>query len=129
MIFHQPQNSLSNYNYNSFFDTDQVWEYHFHKNLELIFVVKGCVHCTVNSKEYTLCDGEFGLCLPYDIHRYEPQSDSLYWVLVFSEDFVRTFMKKIEGKTGTGFSFSPEKPVKDYLSSRLVFNDALTILT
>ena len=36
MIYHQPGNSLGNYNYNTYFYTGKEYAPHFHKNLELI---------------------------------------------------------------------------------------------
>ena len=61
MIFHQAHNSLTNYNYNAYFYTDRLWDFHFHKNLELICVLEGNVKCIINNTEYCLSDGEFGL--------------------------------------------------------------------
>ena len=58
MIFHQPHNSLSNYTYNAFFYTSEVWNFHFHKNLELIYVIKGTLKCTINRNEYILKPGD-----------------------------------------------------------------------
>lgn len=120
MIFHQPSNSLTNYNYNIARYTDTVWESHFHRNLELIYVMHGEVLCTVNGTQYGLTAGSFGLCLPYDVHRYEPDADTLYWVMVFSEDFVRAFSADIAGRRGVGFEFCPCEPVRRYLLERLV---------
>ena len=94
MIFHQPYNSLTNHNFNAVFYKDTVWGTHFHRNLELIYVIEGKVDCTLNGVEYTLSGDEFGLCLPYDIHSYYPHSDTMYWILVFSEDFVHSFQRK-----------------------------------
>ena len=91
MIFHQAGNSLSNYNYNTAFYTDEVWEHHFHKNPEIIYVLEGAVDCTADAGNIRLAAGEFGLCLPYEIHSYRPLAGSRYWVIVFSEDFVRLF--------------------------------------
>lgn len=129
MLFHQSANSSSNFNYNTAFYTDCIWEYHFHKNLELIYVIRGAVNCTVNDKPYRLTQGEFGLCLPYDIHRYEPESDTQYWVLVFSEDFVRYFSKKIINKVGDGYVFHLKDSVKDYIIAQLINNESLTVFT
>ncbi len=122
MIFHQPLNSLSHYNFNTAFYTDTVWDFHFHKNLELIYVIKGAVNCTINNVFYRLGEGDFGLCLPYDIHKYVPEHDSKYWVLVFSEDFVHSFSKLISGKKSDGFVFTPSGAVKEYVKAQLIEN-------
>ena len=129
MIFHQPGNSLTNFNYNVAFYTDTVWEHHVHRNLELISVIRGAVRCTVNNVDYRLTAGDFGLCLPCDIHRYEPEENSEYWVIVFSEDFVHQFSKIISGKMGDGFLFKPSDIVKEYVDTRLINNASPSIFT
>ncbi|MBQ9085965.1 MAG: helix-turn-helix transcriptional regulator [Clostridia bacterium] len=129
MIFHQPSNSLTDYHYNIATYTDTVWDHHFHRNLELIYVLEGGVLCTVNHRVYRLTAGEFGLCLPCDIHRYEPEEHTRYWVLVFSEDYVRFFTKQIAGKTGDGFSFRCENTIEDYIKERLIRNHVHSIFT
>jgi len=129
MIFHQAHNSLSNYSYNAFCYTDQVWDYHFHRNLELIYVMRGSVNCTVNNVHYVLNSGEFGICLPYDIHSYEPESNTAYWVLVFSEDFIRYLSTQLSGKRGDGFKFCCEPAVEEFIKEKLINNHAPSILT
>lgn len=129
MIFHQPHNSLSNYNYNAFFYTTERWSNHFHKNYELIYVVNGTVDCVVNNTAYTLKSGDFGLCLPYDIHSHTPRDDTMYWVLVFSEDFVRLFTKQTHNKVGAGFSFKCDTALQTYIEKHLIHNSSPSLLS
>ena len=129
MIFHQPFNSHSNYSFNVAFYTTEVWNFHFHRNMELIYVLYGRVKCTVNNEEYIVGEGDFGLCLPYDIHRYEPGENTKYFVLVFSEDFVRLFFKQITGKMGDGFVFRCNSHLEGYVRARLIENPSLTNFT
>ncbi|MBQ8893751.1 MAG: helix-turn-helix transcriptional regulator [Clostridia bacterium] len=129
MIFHQAGNSLANYNYNTSFYTDTVWEHHFHKNPEIICVLEGAVRCTVNGENYRLAAGEFGLCLPYEIHRYQPEENSRYWVIVFSEDYVRLFAKQMVGKRGDRFGFRCELAVEQYVRAQLIENPAPSTFT
>lgn len=129
MIFHQPGNSQPNYNSNAFFYTKEVWESHFHKNFELIYVLSGGVSCTVNGLSCRLGPGDFGLCLPFDVHRYVPEQDTRYWVLVFSEDFVQYFAKSIAGKQGEGFAFRCQPAVEEYVLSQMVEQKSPSILT
>ncbi len=127
MIFHQAHNSLSNYNYNTNIYTDKVWDYHFHKNPELIYVMEGAVNCTVNNVPYRLTAGDFGLCLSYDIHRYVPEPDTVYWVLVFSEDYIRYLSKQLSGKTGDGFSFRCRAAVESFVKEQLINTSPTTL--
>lgn len=129
MFFHQAHNSLSNYNFNSFVYTAEKWDYHFHRNLELIYVINGAVNCTINNEPYRLTTGDFGLCLPYDIHSYTPESNTSYWVLVFSEDYIRFLSKQISGKKGEGFKFQCDSSIEDFLKAKLIGCSFPTTLT
>lgn len=129
MIFHQPSNSMSNYSYNAVFYTDKVWDFHFHKNFELIYVLEGAVNCTINNKPYRLSAGDFGLCLPYDMHKYLPECNTHYWVLVFSEDFVSYFSNQLVGKMSDGFRFRCDEVEEKYIRSHIIDNQSPTIIT
>lgn len=129
MIFHQPHNSLANYNYNTDFYTDKTWDYHFHRNMEIVYVINGAVNCTINNVSYRLTEGDFGLCLAYDIHRYVPEEDTRYWVIVFSEDYVRFFAKQMSGKMGVGFKFRCDPVIEQYIKERLVYNESPSTFT
>lgn len=127
MIFHQPHNSLNN-NYNANFYKTEIWKQHFHKSLELVYVIKGSLNCEINGTKITLEHNDFGLCLPYDIHAYNPQNDTLYWVCVFSEDYVHNFAKTVRDKTGD-FKFNCNEYVTKFVNEALINNTAPTLLT
>lgn len=127
MLFHQPFNSKDNYNYNIRFHSNTAFDYHFHKNLELVYVVKGSLDCTINNKNDILNEGDFALCLSYEIHKYTPRGDTEYWVLVFSEDFVKMFANQTRGKVGEHFKFRCEDDVENYIKVRLIYNNDLTV--
>ena len=105
MIFHQTFNSHTNYKFKATFYSNKIWEHHFHKNLEIIYILKGNLNCTLNNVTYKMTSGDFGLYLPYDIHSYVPEKECEYWILVFSGDFVHSFSKEIIGKVGDGCVF------------------------
>lgn len=128
MIFHQPLNSSSNYNFNTALYTDTPWQPHFHKNLELIYILSGSVDCTVNGVHYTLNEGDFGLCLPFDIHSYSPKENTNYWVLVFSKDYIRYSANQLL-KKAEGFPFRCDASVTEFVKKRLINNPEPTVLT
>lgn len=97
--------------------------------MELIYVIEGTVNCNVNNNSYQLNKGDFGLCLPYNIHRYVPEDNTLYWVIVFSEEYVRYFAKQIADKTGDGFQFRCKEPVERYINEQLINNEAPSIFS
>lgn len=117
-VFHQPYNSLIN-NFNARFYKTEIWKPHFHKSLELVYVIKGRLKCYAGDEEYLLEEGYCGLCLPYDIHAYEPSEKTRYWVCVFSEDYVHDFLKLTGGKSGS-FKFKCNPAVTDFLIKGLI---------
>lgn len=120
MIFHQPHNSLNN-NFNAALYTTEIWNPHFHKSLELVYVIAGSLNCYSNGNEYLLKQGDFGLCFPYGIHAYQPQKDTSYWVCVFSEDYVHDFYKMIKEKTGD-FKFNCNMSITRFITESLINN-------
>ena len=120
MFFHQPHNSVSGNSYNAVFYENKVWNFHFHKNPEIIYVLKGKVNCTINSIKEELCPGEFAMCLSNEIHSIVPEGDASYWVCVFSEDCVHTFAKAVKGKIGNGFKFCCNPSVKAFFEENLM---------
>lgn len=126
MLFHQPTNSLSN-NFNARFYTTEIWNPHFHKSLEFVYVIKGRLRCCSNGNEYLLKTDDFGLCFPYDIHSYKPEPETSYWVCVFSDDYVHDFAKIIRDKTGD-FKFNCNSSVTQFITESLIKNTKLTRL-
>lgn len=119
MLFHQPTNSIGNYSYNCYRYQDICWDYHFHRNFELIYIVSGQVRCTINGKTAILDAGDYGLCLSNEIHAYQSVGQSASWVVVFSGDFIHAFEKQIKNKVGSGFRFQCSNKVTEYLKSVL----------
>ncbi len=120
MLFHQPTNSLGNYSYNSMFYDDAVWEPHFHKNFELVYVCKGSLLCTADEKRETLYENEFALFLSNEIHSLTPSADTEYWVGVFSGDFVHSFEKLTKDKSANCLKFTCEDSILEFLKYNLI---------
>ncbi len=129
MIFHQPNNSLSGFQYNGAFYNNTIWEPHFHKNFELIYVEEGQLLCNIDSKEYTLNSGQYGLCLNYSVHSYFPTGNCKYWVGVFSPDFVMSFSEIVKNKSADGFVFICEKEIDVLIKKYLMTKSEPDIIT
>ena len=119
-IFHQPANSVGNHNYNVFFYDEVDYDLHFHKNYEIIYVLRGEAMCSVNGKSRVLTEGEFAFCLSNEIHSIKSIGDSRVWVGVFSEDFIHEFRKYQKGKTGNGFVFRCSQRLTEYLLENFI---------
>ena len=127
MIFHQPDNSVGNHSYNAvIYARGTDWEMHFHQNLELIYAISGNLHCNIGNKEEVLGTEDFEMCLSNEIHSgpVHPDSDTVYWVGVFSEDFVPEFAAAVKGKVGEGSRFRCDGAMLPYLRQNLLREEA-----
>lgn len=60
---------------------------HLHKELELIYVVKGESHLFIDNKKMTISDGDLFICFPNQIHCYERSSHGKYFLFTISPDY------------------------------------------
>ena len=117
---HQQHNSRGNNNYNAFTYSNTVWPPHFHKNFELIHVMKGTILLNVNETEVEVETGSWAIVLSNQIHSFSVDANTLVWVAVFSEDFVSDFSSYIRDKQGSTPRFSPDETVMDYVTEYLI---------
>lgn len=120
MIFHQPGNSRSNFNYNAYTYTKTNYAPHFHKNLELIVVREGAVSVTVDGLTDCISAGQMALVLSNQIHSFALQSRSKIWVAVFSEEYVPRFAAAVQGKKGNTFLIQPEESILRLVDEQLI---------
>ncbi len=118
-VFHQPHNSMGNHAYNVYIYEGVDYDLHFHKNHEVIYVIKGEALCTVNGQTKRLCEGDFAFCLSNEVHAIKSESGRV-WIGVFSEDFIHEFKKHRGGRTGSDFSFRCEESIMRFLSENLI---------
>lgn len=119
-IFHQPHNSKGNYSYNIFVYDTIDYGLHFHKNYEIIYVIKGRIDCSVNGHAATLERGDFAVCLSNEIHSVRSVGEARVWIGVFSDDFIPDLRKKLTGNTGELFAFRCSDYLMNYLNENLI---------
>ena len=122
MILHQKNNSSDINNYNAYFYIGTYWDFHFHRDYEIIYVLEGFVECTVNNKKEIISAGEFGMCLSFEVHSYKPSPDGKYWVCVFSDNYVRSFSSAVSGKVGESFKFVCRDEIRYYIENCLIYS-------
>lgn len=120
MLIHQPDNSVGNYNENTYIYKGIEWYPHFHKNFEIAYVMAGTVSVTLREKTFTANSGEWIFVLSNQIHSYSGSPDSKTLVTVFSEDFVPKFRETVRGKIAENPIFSLNKDFGKYAISRLI---------
>ena len=122
MIYHQPGNSLGNYNYNTYYYSGKEYAPHFHKNLELICVLSGCISVTVNGKYYAVACDHWVLITANQIHSFQVPADAKIWVAVFSQDHVPAFVSALKNQQGVSAVFKPDSSVRTLVMDQLMQN-------
>ncbi|HEX3075714.1 MAG TPA: AraC family transcriptional regulator [Lachnospiraceae bacterium] len=72
---------------------------HWHKELELVYMVKGCLNVKINGREVKVKENEFYLCNSEEIHitSVEKLSENYtYIVVLLSYEYMREFCRKID---------------------------------
>lgn len=127
-ITHQGHNSRGNNNYNAYTYNNIDWATHFHKNMELIYVLQGEIRLTVNENEVTVPTGACAMILSNQIHSFSIGADALAWVLVFSEDFVPEFASFVKDKQGSSLIFRLEEEIDDLLKQHFIIGNASSLM-
>ncbi len=129
MAFHQRQNTFGKNTFTSYCYKDTVWESHFHRDFEIVYVIEGSLDCTVGTRSAVLNQDEFGMCLPYEIHSYRPSENTRYHVWGFAASFVRTFAGIVSGKTADNFKFNCSDEVRRYVLTTLTEGNTPPVCT
>lgn len=118
-MFHQPDNTVGNYNYNSRIYSATGWDAHFHGNYEIIYSLKGITEICINGVPDVLYEGEMILISPYTVHSLYVGEASENWVGVFSEDHIISFSSINKFKRFSKFKCSSS--VDEFLNKALFF--------
>ena len=123
MLLHQPYFSSDGNVCNLTLHGNHSWDFHFHKNFEILYVIEGAIECTINNKTDVIREGEFCMCLSNEIHSGHTVGDTKFWAFIFSEDFVHSFAKLAKGKEGDEIKFTCRESVRKYIEDVFLNND------
>ncbi len=119
MIF--PEHLYSGYmEYTPDIIEDVGWPLHFHRNMELIYVLDGAVNCTALGRDTLLQKDEFALFLSNEPHAYSTPEHSLAFVVVFSQAFVPYFANSVKNMQADRIQFRCSDPLLSYIRSTLI---------
>lgn len=121
-MFHQPHNSQGNFNFNAFIYSGTGYQDHFHRNFEVIYILKGSAPVRVGHEQYTLHAREMVLIPPWHVHSFSVTEENLVWVGVFSKDFISKFAHREEGQRFSPFQCDPS--ADQFLREQLFTADA-----
>ena len=101
-----------------FYDTKKLEPLpHLHKELELIYVVKGGAKAVANSNVYDLHPGDLFLAFPYQVHCYLDALPGEYLVICFSASILPTLEGTVDNNelVNNVFHTEPESPETGFL--------------
>lgn len=61
---------------------------HLHREVELVYAERGSVRAFSDKKYYDVCDGDFFISFPNQVHYYENSTPGKYHVLILSPDII-----------------------------------------
>lgn len=115
MLFHQQVNSVGNRIGNGYLYRGIGWRLHIHKALEFVLVLQGTLAATVGSGSYTVTPGEALLIMPFQPHAYSAGADTVFFVFVFSGDYVPEFARLTAEREPCRALFRPSEPGASYV--------------
>ena len=118
MISHQIANSLCE-NYEGMLYLGKGWEMHLHRSFEFITVFSGKVLVTVGAEKYELSSGECLLVPPFVTHAISAEPTSLFFIAVFSGDYVEEVAGLFKSKRADYHKFTLTDTTKEYVLSNL----------
>ncbi len=92
---------------------------HFHRNYELIVVLRGHCVCTVNKTAYHLEQGDAIFILPFQSHSFAPEADSEVRCSAFHEHIILTLSQTLNGNVPTPPIFHPSDEVFQFFTSQM----------
>lgn len=123
MITHQLKNTIGAEIYNAFIYKNINYAQHFHKGIEFVFVLNGTLNSNVNGVEYTLNSGESLLLFPFNVHSYKTTSNCEVLIVVFSDDYVQSFMRLKNNYVAINNKFTLTNSIKNYVLENLAIKN------
>lgn len=125
MLFHQQDNSIGGSIYNGYLYRDLSLLLHIHKAYEFALVLDGEVSAVVGQKQYTLKAGEALLIMPFQLHSYTPSTNALYFISVFSGDYVPEFAKVTADREPCSALFRPSHESVSFICHSVDINKSV----
>lgn len=126
MLHHQVFNSRDNFSYNLRIYDYWIFDSHFHKNYELVYVLDGECFCITGGEGIHMKKNEMLIISPFCVHSLDIINAKVMLV-VFSRDFIPAYAKR--HKDIQYGKFSCEKEHNDYIKSCLCTDGEKSIYT
>ena len=130
MLIHQSENSVGEKSYKVTKYRNKSWHYHYHANMELIYVYKGELVVRTPGKVENVGKDDFCLFLSGQPHSIESAGETEFCICIFAESFVKEFTGMIKGKVGEKSVFSLSDDKRKYIENIILtypYPDLLSI--
>ncbi len=94
---------------------------HWHKNIEIDYVIKGDLWVTANNEDGVISDGEYFVVNNDDIHQTcgkDPDKNVKYLVVLYSYNFIKAYFDDFEAYN---FDVNKDKEAKEEIRNQLQF--------
>ena len=124
-MLYQTHNSIGQYYFECIRYYDFHYSPHMHRHHELIHVKSGELILTMNGRDETISQGEYGWIPSNYIHSYRTPTSSVVDVCIFSEDHVPLFAKEIREKKADKVKFTCRDSVMRFADQELFVTEKL----
>ena len=69
---------------------------HIHQFCEIVYVMDGAVHATVDGKSYELHAGDIAVITPFQMHNISSDEETKFWMCVFSNNCIPNYHVDID---------------------------------
>ena len=125
MLFHQQGNSIGDSIYNGYLYRSISWLLHIHKAFEFALVLDGEVSAVVGQKQYLVKAGEALLIMPFQLHAYTPDTNALFFISVFSGNYVPEFAKATADREPCCAIFRPSPESTSFICHSVGVNKSI----
>ncbi len=92
---------------------------HFHKNFEVIVILKGSCRISVAGQEYELNEGQAAFILPFQIHSFQIIDGALVRSTTIHESLILTLARALDGSIPETPVFTPTQPTYNYFCGQI----------
>ena len=114
LVQHQIKNTYISEFHSFICENEEICDPHFHKNFEIIVVIKGECQISVANKSYRLKQGQAAFIMPFQIHSFQIERGASLRCTTLREALILTLSRVLDGNIPQTPIFTPSPETFDY---------------
>ena len=119
-MYHQHYNSFGDMMVGLKLWNESFHPNHFHRSLEIVYVLEGEVDATVDGKPLVLKKDDFLMVFPLSVHSLTIGKDNSVYIMIVTEPYIKSFFNLIANKAPSSPVFRCSEITCNYIRKHLV---------